>query len=478
MIAACNRLSEVRTAYGRDGADQMAAVVTQYRVVSALVPKPRVADDLFLRAVNFQAGLSYAVSGISKAFGSSWVQGDALAEVLQTENYGRGPAAPLLRRHPRLCRVLTVGTIVWEAGFPVIYALPDRWAVRALHAVKGFHVAVASVMELPRFVWGFTGSHGAVEYVLRTRGQERYLERAVLGAAAAVVAVSAVQAQERRNMDRERRLGLRGVQRTSGPHGTIEYTVDGPATDPGSTRPAYLLECGLGQPLESWAWIAEHLAKDHTVVRYHRPGYGMTESGPTVAATVATVLTSAGVTGPVIVVAHSIGSLVASLYVTEPELAGRVRALVIIDGTDPDLLEAERQDRRRLGKFIQTQAHSLFAGTTGIHSWAPNVVERQVAFAPDDQASYVQFVFAPRTVVNAVREYLTIDLVRARLRARDLPPTLVIASSEHAEQQAEYAAKISADLRGVPGASHRSILGFREHAGVVAAQIREFSDAH
>ncbi|GHF33422.1 hypothetical protein [Streptomyces fumanus] len=71
VIGACNRLSEIRTPYGRDGADQITAVITQYRMLTALVPDPQAADDLFLRAVNFQAGLSYAVSGVSKAFGSS-----------------------------------------------------------------------------------------------------------------------------------------------------------------------------------------------------------------------------------------------------------------------------------------------------------------------------------------------------------------------------------------------------------------------
>ncbi|MEK9519079.1 hypothetical protein MIU24_06660 [Streptomyces venezuelae] len=75
----------------------MTAVITQYRALTALIPDRRLSDDLFLRAVNFQAGLSYAVSGVSKAFGSSWVQGDALLEVLQTEAYGRGPAAEILR---------------------------------------------------------------------------------------------------------------------------------------------------------------------------------------------------------------------------------------------------------------------------------------------------------------------------------------------------------------------------------------------
>nr|QBA31012.1 SinH [Streptomyces sp.] len=476
IIGVCNRLSEIRTPYGRDGADQMTAIITQYRALTALIPDREVSDDLFLRGVNFQAGLSYAVSGVAKAFGSSWVQGDALLEVLQTESYGRGPAAALLRRHPRLCRALTIGTLAWEASFPLIYLLPRRRASHALWAVKAFHIGVATTMELPRFVWGFLGSHGAVGYVLDTRGAQRTFEKAVVGIASGVVLASALIAREKRKIAEQRRLGPKGAARLRHGDGVVEYRVDRPADEAASST-VIVLECGLGQSLESWEWVAESLARDHTVVRYHRPGYGLTTSRASSGALLAAVLDEVGAEGEVVVVTHSIGSLSAASYVRSSPFADRVNKLVVVDGTDPALLEEDRTDRRRLGKFVQAQVYTLLAAVAGIYEWAPNAVERQAGYTPDTQYSHVQFVFSPRNIVNSVREYRGIQTDGAVDRLSAVKSVLVIASDEFAEQQAVLAEKIAAKIEVVHGSAHRSIIGYRRHAEKVEGAIRRFMDA-
>ncbi|MEV5882773.1 alpha/beta fold hydrolase [Streptomyces sp. NPDC052020] len=475
IIGACNRVSEFRTPYGRDGADQMTAVITQYRTITGLIADRQVSDDIFLRAVNFQAGLSYAVSGVSKAFGSSWVQGDALPEILHTEAYGRGPAAAVLRGHPRLCRALTIATIAWEAAFPVVYLLPRKQAECALWAVKAFHVGVAATMELPRFVWGFVGSHGAVGYVLDTRGERRVLERAVLGVAGGVVAASALIAREKRKVAEQRRLGPKGTSRLESGLGVIEYAVNRPPDTPEPSRPVVVLECGLGQSLESWEWVAERLAVDHTVIRYHRSGYGLTESRAAAGDILAAVLEEVGAEEEIVVVTHSIGSLVASSYVGDPRFADRVRKVVVVDGTDPELLEAERSDRRRFGKFVQTQVHTLVAALTGIYEWAPNAVERQAGYTPDTQYSHVQFVFSPKNIINSVREYVQIRTGDALANLGAVKSVLVIASGENAEQQVALAEKIGAEAEVVEGSAHRSIIGYRHHAEKVEAAIRRFT---
>ncbi|MEV1045683.1 alpha/beta fold hydrolase [Streptomyces sp. NPDC049916] len=477
VIGTCNRISEVRTPYGRDGADQMTAVITQYRTLTALVPDPRLSDDLFLRAVNFQAGLSYAVSGISKAFGSSWVQGDALPEVLRTEAYGRGPLAEILRGHPRLCRALTIGTVVWETSFPLVYLLPRRQASWALAAVKSFHVGVAATMELPRFVWGFIGSHGAVGHVLDTRGRPRTFEKAVIATAAGVALASGLIAREKRKIAEQRRLGPKGTSLLTTASGTVEYVVDRPAEEPGRPRPVVVLECGLGQSLESWDWVAERLALDHTVVRYHRAGYGFTTSRAPGGELLGTVLDEVGAKGDIVVVTHSIGSLSAASYVADPRFADRIRNVVIVDGTDPDLLDTDRSDRRRLGKFVQVQVHTLFAAVTGIYEWAPNAVERQAGYTPDIQYSHVQFVFSPRNIVNSVREYRTVNTDTALGNLGGVPSVLVVASGENAEQQSALAKKLAADIEVIPGSAHRSMIGFRHHAEQVEGAIRKFIHA-
>lgn len=477
VIGTCNRVSEIRTPYGRDGADQMTAVITQYRALTALIADERTSDDLFLRAVNFQATLSYAVSGISKAFGSSWVQGDALPEILRTEAYGRGPAAAVLRRHPGLARALTIATVVWETAFPCIHLLSARQASYALCAVKLFHVGVAATMELPRFVWGFVGSHGAVGYVLDTRGSRRTLEKSVLGIAGGVAVASGLVAHEKRRIAESRRLGPKGTSRLETGTGLVEYTVDRPPGRPEPSDPVVVLECGLGQSLESWQWVAERLGRDHTVIRYHRSRYGSTTSRASSGDLLAAVLDEVGAKGEIVVVTHSIGSLCASSYVNDPRFAGRIGKVVVVDGTDPELLAADRADRQKFGKFVQAQVHTLFAAVTGIYAWVPNAVERQAGYTPDTQYGHVQFVFSPGNIVNAIREYVGVDTDEALANLRAVKSVLVVASAENAEQQSALAGKLGADVEVIEGAGHRSIIGYRHHAEKVEEAIRRFMNA-
>lgn len=171
LMVASNKLSEIRTPYGRDGADQMAAVILSYRLATALIPDRHVSDDLFLRAVNVQTCISYLASGAAKAISSTWLSGEALGMVLKTNSYGQSFTARQLLKHPRLMRLLTWSTIGWESAFPVVHVLTPRRADQAMVLVKLFHLGVALTMGLPRFFWGFSASHHSVAYVI----QKRYL---------------------------------------------------------------------------------------------------------------------------------------------------------------------------------------------------------------------------------------------------------------------------------------------------------------
>lgn len=472
VIGVCNRLNEVRTPYGRDGADQMTAVICQYRAISGLIPGQATSDDIFLRAVNFQAGLSYVASGFSKAFGSSWVQGDALMEILHTENYGSGPAAKVLRNRPAISRVLTIFTVFWETLFPVVYLLPARWGQYVLLAVKSFHLGVAATMELPRFVWGFLGSHGAISYVLRQNPRNGVLEALALGVAGLVWTISSVQARDSRKADLYRRLGPKGTRQLSVDGGTIEYQIDQPVDEPKSSKPIYLLESGLGHPLEAWTWLAGQLSQDHVVIRYHRRGYGLSDAPWDSDRYISELLNLAGDSAPIVIVTHSMGSLHAARYVNHPDIRHRVKQLIIIDGTDPDLLEVERTHRKTAGKFIQSQLNTLFAAVTGIFAWAPNVVERQAAYTPDDQFGYVQFIFTPGNIVQAVREYFSVPTRGSNHTLGQVSSRFLISSAEYEDQQAELANKLRAKYVKIPESSHRSILGYRKFALQVERAVR------
>ncbi|SDZ55823.1 hypothetical protein SAMN05216554_4638 [Herbiconiux ginsengi] len=481
VIGGVNRLSELRTPYGRDGADQMTGIITQYRIVSALVPDRARSDELFLRALNAQAGLSYFVSGVSKLFGSSWVQGDAIGEILQTEAYGNGPAASLLRRFPRLVRLLTWATPLWEVSFPLIYLLPSRWARAMLLGVKAFHLGIAGVMELPRFVWGFVGSHGAVQYVVDQRSQARRsagsLERVTLASAAVIASVSAGYAASQRQFDIERRGGLKGTKLLDVDDGVVEYDLRAPS-DPSVTAesaPVVVLEAGLGSPLEAFSWVAELLAVDHHVLSYHRGGYGRTTSNRSPGDLVAALLAHVVSSGTLISVSHSIGTLAAASYLRR-DFGGRfISSAVVIDGTNPRLLADDRVDRRRRGMFLQSQAGSMYIALTGIYNFVPHAIARQSAFAPDDQLGVVQFSFSPRNILRATREYFNMPLVDAMQSLLAVPRRRVIASKEYEQQESEFAEALHAPIVVVEGASHRSILGYRQYAQQVAQIVRETS---
>ncbi len=328
-------------------------------------------------------------------------------------------------------------------------------------------------MELPRFVWGFLASHGAITYVLEARPRWSPLEMRALQVAMGVVAGSAVAATRRREVDRQRRLGTRGVKMAKAQEGIIEYRADGPITPLSSS--AIVLENGLGESLESWSWISDLLAEKHLVFRYHRPGYGLSKSSVGYADALKAVLHSEAYSGPFLIATHSIGSLVAAQNLSDPELRTRCKGVVLIDGTDPDLFRDERADRKKAGRFLQSQALTLFAGLTGINAWAPNPVGRQVAFPPDEQFSYVQFAFNPRNVLNTVREYRSIDESQiTTLRKLDIP-LLVIGSTEYAAQQEKLANGMSAQLLVVVGSSHRNVLGHKQYATMVATHIEAFA---
>ncbi|WP_219812764.1 alpha/beta fold hydrolase [Rathayibacter rathayi] len=480
IIGACNRLNEIRTPYGRDGADQMTAVITQYRAISALIPDTDRSDDLFLRAVNFQSGLSYFVSGLSKLFGSSWVQGDALGEIVQTQAYGSGPAAQVLKSRTWLARLLTWATPLWEVSFPVVYMLPERWGRLALVGVKGFHVAVAAVMELPRFIWGFTGSHGAVDYVIRRQVlPSSKVERVVLTAAAAVTATTATYAAAQRALDIERRRGLKGTELWPMNDGDIEYVHQSPTTadtDP-STAPVVILEAGLGNSLDAWAWVSAFSRPDCHVIAYHRRGYGQTTSSALPHTVVDVLVRSTRSSGPLIGVTHSIGLLALASYAGRDIAGRRIAAVVIVDGTDPDLFAADRQDRRRVGTYLQAQLRSMFAALTGIYNFAPHAVGRQSRYEPDQQNGIIQFVFCPRNIHRAIGEYFEFETDQVLDALRAIPNRYLVASQENAAQQAELAIKIGAEYTLVPDSSHRSIIGFRENAQQVALVIRGAADA-
>lgn len=166
---ASNQLAEYRNPYGRDGSDQMSKLIYSYRLATGLIPTREAADDVFLRAVNAQVCIAYTASGLAKLISSTWRSGDALRLIVLTDSYGGTKFAETIHRYPGIGKALSWLTIAWETLYPAIYLTNPEHARRLMLLIKLFHGGIAATMGLPRFFWGFSASHLAVDYVIRQR---------------------------------------------------------------------------------------------------------------------------------------------------------------------------------------------------------------------------------------------------------------------------------------------------------------------
>lgn len=105
----------------------------------------------------------------------------------------------------------------------------------------------------------------------------------------------------------------------------------------GTGSPTLVLESGAGEGAEEWKGIIADLAQFTQVVAYSRSGHGQSSaaSGPgSPQASVAELhelLGTLGTTGPIVLVGHSWGGLLARLYVST--YPSEVAGLVLVDGT-------------------------------------------------------------------------------------------------------------------------------------------------
>src|ERR1700734_4372483 len=115
-----------------------------------------------------------------------------------------------------------------------------------------------------------------------------------------------------------------------GPH-RIEATVYGSGTPP------VVIEPSFGGSAAEWAAIAERIAAETTVVAYNRVPYGASSrardrrSAGQVAAALDGVLRDLDITGPIILVGHSMGGVYARAFAARH--LDRVAGMVLVDSS-------------------------------------------------------------------------------------------------------------------------------------------------
>ncbi len=107
----------------------------------------------------------------------------------------------------------------------------------------------------------------------------------------------------------------------------------------GSGEPTVILEPGLGETSAAWGWIAPTVSAHTRVCVYDRAGRGRSDpsrdpqDGDQIATDLHTLLERAGVTGPLVMVGHSLGGLYVLDYAARyPQ---QIAGLVLLDATPP-----------------------------------------------------------------------------------------------------------------------------------------------
>lgn len=105
----------------------------------------------------------------------------------------------------------------------------------------------------------------------------------------------------------------------------------------GSGEPAVVVEPSLGGEAQAWRRIAETLAQDTTVVTYNRAPYGASSPARDgrlprdIAADLDGVLKALGISGPLVLVGHSIGGIYVRAYAALH--MDRVAGMVLVDSS-------------------------------------------------------------------------------------------------------------------------------------------------
>jgi pimeloyl-ACP methyl ester carboxylesterase len=238
-----------------------------------------------------------------------------------------------------------------------------------------FHLSLARIMGLSRFVWAYLSMHPAVLYAGGPRERRDRLGRVtaqrddtlprVCGGMIASILGCALLAQGRR---RRVVLAGRGDEQTiaTSAGNTLALRRLGPADADG---PVIVLESGLLSTAEHWEWIARTLAQRFSTVLYSRAGYGPSRyaGGPfrleDAERDLAELVDHVANGRPALLVGHSVGGYLALRAALR--LRDRVIGVALLDVSYPAELQrspSQAQARQALTESLAFMPLSLSAG--------------------------------------------------------------------------------------------------------------------
>jgi len=256
----------------------------------------------------------------------------------------------------------------------------------------------------------------------------------------------------------------------------------------GTGEPTVILEPGLGGTSAAWGWIEPTVAAHTRVCVYDRAGRGHSDPSPDpqdgdqIATDLHTLLDRAGVTGPLVMVGHSLGGLYVLDYAARyPQ---QVAGIVLLDTTPPTAFTS-LPDYPAIYDMLTTMT-GLFPGLArlGVTQLINGV---SAAELPAQAESQVRADSSTAGQARSQRDELAlVPTMMAQARAvTDLGelPLYVLTAPEDTQTnwltpQTELAALSDNSIHLiVAGASHQSLLNDQADAAVTGQAITQVIDA-
>jgi pimeloyl-ACP methyl ester carboxylesterase len=253
----------------------------------------------------------------------------------------------------------------------------------------------------------------------------------------------------------------------------------------GAGSPTVILESALPAGSSVWGWIQPAIADTTRVCAYDRAGEGWSELGPEprdaiqVAGELHTLLSTAGVDGPLILVGHSFGGLYTRVY------AGRypdqVVGMVLIDASHPD-----QWTRTADGAAIQRRNQVAAAAAP----WLARVgvlrlsgyMQLDPDLPPQQQVELRAFTNGTRVWESDAAVFRVVDQTMAEVRAGGTLgslPLIVLTATEHgfSAEMEHLHQQLQAELTRLSSNS-RQRGGHRRHARLTGRQSRAGAGHH